>query len=121
MSDKTYNGWSNYETWNVALWMDNDPSTYEHWRERAQDFVDEKGSKALAESDAYQLGDEIEASHEEAAPELQGCYADILSAALREVDWREIAEHLIADADEVEGDDDETDPIEETRDEGGGT
>jgi hypothetical protein len=24
MSDNTYNGWSNYETWNVALWIDSE-------------------------------------------------------------------------------------------------
>ena len=24
MTDTTYNGWSNYETWNVALWIDSD-------------------------------------------------------------------------------------------------
>ena len=24
MSNTTYNGWSNYETWNVALWIDSD-------------------------------------------------------------------------------------------------
>jgi hypothetical protein len=23
-----YNGWTNYETWNVALWVDNDESVY---------------------------------------------------------------------------------------------
>ena len=24
----TYSGWTNYETWNVALWMDNDYGNY---------------------------------------------------------------------------------------------
>lgn len=24
LTDTTYNGWSNYETWNVVLWIEND-------------------------------------------------------------------------------------------------
>ena len=28
MTEKTYNGWTNYETWNVALWIDNDYGLY---------------------------------------------------------------------------------------------
>jgi hypothetical protein len=28
MKDNTYNGWTNYETWNVALWMQNDKQLY---------------------------------------------------------------------------------------------
>lgn len=28
IQDTSYNGWTNYETWNVALWLQNDEGLY---------------------------------------------------------------------------------------------
>ena len=28
--ETTYNGWTNWETWNVALWLQNDEFVYRH-------------------------------------------------------------------------------------------
>jgi hypothetical protein len=30
IDDQTYQGWTNYETWNVALWIGNDEGLYSH-------------------------------------------------------------------------------------------
>ena len=32
-----YNGWTNWETWNVALWIGNDPGLYELASDVARD------------------------------------------------------------------------------------
>jgi hypothetical protein len=37
MTDTTYNGWKNYETWNVALWIGNDEGLYSIARQIAGD------------------------------------------------------------------------------------
>ncbi len=31
-----YQGWKNYETWAVALWLDNDRASYEYCRDEAR-------------------------------------------------------------------------------------
>lgn len=44
LTDSTYNGWTNYSTWNVALWLQNDEGLYN----LALDYK-EHGYNALAE------------------------------------------------------------------------
>jgi len=53
MTHKEYNGWTNYETWLVKLWIDNEQGSQDYWIERAEQNVkdDEDGDiRALAEA-----------------------------------------------------------------------
>ena len=43
LTHKTYNGWSNYETWNIALWLGNDEGLYDTAR-----MYREHGYKSLS-------------------------------------------------------------------------
>jgi len=40
--ETSYNGWENYETWNIALWINNDEGLYDIARECGsyEDFVE---------------------------------------------------------------------------------
>lgn len=115
-TDKTYNGWTNYETWNVKLWMDNDQGSDAYYREVAQEVYDDaEASKIFTKEEraTLNLSDRLKDEYEEAMCEMlketgKECsvWADLLGAALSEVNWREIAEHFI---DEVDKDEPETD------------
>ena len=95
-----YNGWTNYETWLVKLWMDNEEGSYLYWQEQARCVV-VLGDAAIhrAESDAYELAMSLKDHHEEAVEELaaEGFISDLLNAAMSEVNWQEIATSLIGD------------------------
>ena len=50
ITDTTYNGWANYETWNVALWIQNDEGLYNVAKQCANyqqlvDLLDDIGSE----------------------------------------------------------------------------
>lgn len=111
-AEKRYNGWTNYETWNVALWLGNDQGSYNYWNGVAQECWDEaEAEKSFTRDEraALDLADRLKDELNEGAPDLDGCYADLLNAALSEVNWYEIAEHYIAEADKSAADEDEAD------------
>lgn len=100
MNERGYNGWTNYETWVVALWMDNNAGDNEYWLDRATEYAERHDDPALR---TVLFSDELKAYHEEQLPEIQGFASDLLSAAMSEVNWREIAAKFLADATEQAG------------------
>ena len=99
----TYNGWTNYETWAVALWIDNEQGSHNQRREMAQETWDNAEATRYSTREEVALrdfADTLKDWVEEMAPDLgASLFSDLLSAALQEVDWREIAENWSEDID----------------------
>jgi hypothetical protein len=95
MSDKGYNGWTNYETWAANLWLTNDEGGYNWLVEAAEECVkDADGDKDDAAQD---LASRIESFHDDFYPEVSGLFADLLRSAFDAIDWREIADSAVAE------------------------
>lgn len=95
MNDKTYNGWSNYETWLVALWLDNDAGSNKRSFREAWDALTQADGNVGEATEI--MADALEEMHDEERPDSggSGVFHDLLSAALSEVNWREIARNCI--------------------------
>jgi len=96
MTDKTYNGWTNYETWRVNLEIFDGFDPYDNFSDNQADMKDN-----LAEY-LKDYADEIIFANcrydERGQSSLMEDYA---RAFLQEVNWHEIAKHMIADYAEV--------------------
>ena len=110
--DTTYNGWTNYETWAMKLWMDNDQGEYNYWRETTRDcrneardqhpnqFMDKADNARNLLADALKARYDDESEHPVFEAANGTVYVDLLNAALAEVNWHEIANALLEDAQE---------------------
>ena len=81
----TYNGWTNWETWNVVVWMENEPATADDFRDASLRGAD--AAREYVETYVYEL---------EGAP-TTGLVGDWVGMALQTIDWHEIAEHYEED------------------------
>ena len=91
--EQGYNGWKNYETWAVALWIDNEQGSYDYARELTRTT---QGQMNPLWSIAGDLANGLKDWIEQEMPNLGGTlWADLLNAAFDEVDWLEIAENYL--------------------------
>jgi len=85
MEHKPYNGHYNYETWAVNLWIDNEEYLHNLMRQTVRGFVY-----------TYEAAQALKDYFEEENPLASDAslWSDLLSAALSEVNWMEIAGNL---------------------------
>jgi len=81
MKDNTYNGWTNWETWQILLWASNE----EHLYKQVNKFV---------EWASWRVGFDLKVKHffydmfPDGTPDMDGV------EDMKNVNWQEIAEHL---------------------------
>jgi len=110
MNDTGYNGWTNYPTWCVNLWLTNDEGLYNAATERVTATIESERAAESEEtwthqSPLYAVSEMLkEWVCDELEPDLGASFAaDLLGYALDKVDWVEIASAWIETAsDQVE-------------------
>ena len=115
----TYNGWTNYETWALNLWLENEEGSYNYWRGEARRHRAEAseceqvkaGTWTTEQAATFNLADALRDDLEAGSPTTEASvYSDLLNAALSEVNWHEVANAFL---EELEPETTETEPASE--------
>jgi hypothetical protein len=89
--EKGCQGYANYQTYCVHLWITSDDETYKYWANLAHKLIIEQ------EHPREHLRDALQAHFKDAAPKLEEMWSDLMTNTLEEVNWQEIATALMED------------------------
>lgn len=98
--EQRYNGWTNYETWAVALWLGNEQATSDYWASVADQCKAEAneaeqvaaGTWTVDEAARFSLAQRLKEDIQSGSPlEEATLYSDLLNSAIQSVNWDEIA------------------------------
>ena len=94
---ETYNGYANYETWLISVWIDNEQGSIDFWVNVAKYHYEQaKETKFFTrqEEAVFTFADDMKEYFEDNIPdstEIGGLYADMLYGCMIVVDWGELA------------------------------
>ena len=106
MNKQEYNGYTNYETWLVSLWLGNTEYTSEYWNNHAKHVYANEAKEqqhfSRMEDATVILAEHLKDYHEEGGDQIiesagleNSMWHDLIRGALSEVNWREIAQNLL--------------------------
>ena len=91
-----YQGWDNYATWGVALILDDNQEMLEYVQEEMRRIMDGGGEEASQVTELEDVIREyVEGMTEEAQADANEMISQLISVAMAEVNWREIAKSYI--------------------------
>jgi hypothetical protein len=102
----SYNGYTNYETWAVQLWIDNSESSSNYWRRLAEEIYNHQASEQVHFSKVDDaiclLTEKLKNSYNAGMEQLLSdgnstgtVWADLLNASVCAVNFGEIAKNLM--------------------------
>jgi hypothetical protein len=92
MSAGRYNGWANYETWCVHLWLTNEWDLYHEAVEVARRSSEPEAALDAWVRDCWPDSGSVEPNH------LHGMFSDLIGTSLERVDWSGVAGAILEDA-----------------------
>lgn len=96
--DNTYNGWSNWETWNFKLWIDNDYHTHLYFESMVEE---NKGKLLKIAQDLKEFAQYQERQYDRLEGIItSGFMVDFKgrNASINDIDYMEIAKHIKEDS-----------------------
>ena len=105
-TDDSHQGWANHATWAVHLWLSNDQGTFEFCRDLAREAVEDAdecdqvndGIWTPEQARRFMLADRLKDYLAETNPlnDRPSAFADLLRAALDDVNYEELADAFLA-------------------------
>lgn len=89
----SYNGWANWETWQINLWLDNEEPLY---REKCR-FL-----RSALKLDEHSVRTFCEEIFPDGTPDMQNDDNETVAQQMAKVDWAEIAHHFELEAKEYD-------------------